>query len=77
MFEYFFDALDARRACEFLEGDGIGFEVRNHSVRVQGVNRFHEGPGIVKRMVNGLREKLREAGCVSFSDAVGLEVAQG
>jgi hypothetical protein len=60
----FFDALDARRACEFLEGDGIGFEVRNHSVRVQGVNRFHEGPGIVMEIFVNADDVQRAQSCL-------------
>jgi hypothetical protein len=42
----FFDALDARQACQHLEAEEIPFVLEDLSVRQQGVNRFQEGPPI-------------------------------
>jgi len=38
----FFDALDAGRACEFLEAEEIEFTIEDYSVRQQGVHKFLE-----------------------------------
>jgi hypothetical protein len=42
----FFDALDARKACQHLEAEKIPFVLENLSVPQQGVSRFQEGPAI-------------------------------
>ena len=33
----------------------------------------YQGPGVVKQIVNGLRERLAEAGVTAFSEAIGCE----
>jgi hypothetical protein len=42
----FFDAFDAGRACQFLEDGQIPFALKDFSVRLQGLNKFSEGPAI-------------------------------
>ena len=60
----FFDALQTRRACEFLEEDGIGFKVRDHSVRVQGVSRFQESPAILMEIFVNADDVHRAQSCL-------------
>jgi hypothetical protein len=60
----FFDALQTRRACEFLEEDGIGFEVRDRSMRVQGVGKFHEGPAILMEIFVNADDVQRAQSCL-------------
>jgi hypothetical protein len=64
----FLDAYDAGRACQFLEERQIPFALKDFSVRLQGVNRFSEGPAIrlevlvssedIERAKSCLREKM-------------------
>ena len=42
----FFDAFEAGQACQFLEEHEIPFVLKNFSVRLQGADRFREGPAI-------------------------------
>ena len=60
----FFDALDARRACEFLEEEGIPFTIKDCSVRRQGVNRFTEGPAILMEVDVAPKDQERAQECL-------------
>jgi hypothetical protein len=60
----FFGALDARRACEFLEEKGINFTIKDLSVRRQVVHRFTEGPSILMEIYVAFKDQKRAQECL-------------
>src|SRR5215471_17129719 len=65
---YFFDAFEAGKACQFLEEGQIPFELKDYSVRLQGVVDRFEAPAVhldvlvssedLERAKSCLREKM-------------------
>jgi hypothetical protein len=60
----FFDALDAGKACQHLEAEGIPFVLEDLGVRQQGVSRFQEGPAVQLNVFVGKQDLKRAKSCL-------------
>ena len=60
----FFDALDAGKACGYLQASAIPFSIENLSRPQQGVNRFQEDPPIQIELLVRAEDLQRARECL-------------